>query len=720
MMAAGTVFREWRARCAAVLAMLLVACGGGGDDRSVQSASGIGPAGGTVTGPNGTQVVIPAGALATSTPIAITQSNTGAPPLPQGLVAFGTMYAFTPHGTSFAQPVTVTVPIDPASIPAGATPVLYKTNAQNQWEPVPGATLGVGSVSAQVTSFSFFLIGNQPPQITRQPSDVTVLQPNPATFTVTALGTPPFTYQWQRSDDGGATFTDVGGATSATYTTGATSATTDDGDRYRVLVGNLGGATTSQSARLTVTANVVPPTIDTQPQDVSVAVGGNATFTVVASGLSPQYQWERSNDGGATFADIAGATNASLTLTNVQSTDDNARFRARVFNLAGGVTSNAARLTVGATPPPPPAGAARIAAGGGFSLARNAAGTAVFSWGTDSGEALGNGSGGDRNVPGSIPLPGFVPQPAVAIATGSGARHGLMISDATAWAWGYNGFGQVGNGNTTSQPNLVPMTHDNGFVITGATAVAAGTLHSLVLRNDGRVFAVGSNAFGQLGDSTNTDRLRAVAVPNPTNVIAIAAGGQFSLALRGDGTVWAWGANANGQLGDGTQTDRNTPVLVPGLSGVTAIAAGSEHALALLATGAVVAWGLNSEGQLGDNTTVNRLSPVPVIGFARAFAIAAGGNNSAAVGEVFFVWGSNGNGQLGTGSTSPAFRAVAGQVSGLSGPVFGFAVGGNHMLALRPDGTVLGWGANDSGQIGNGATGGNVLTPVQVTGLNLN
>lgn len=702
-----------------LLSALLAGCSssdGGGN--AMQNPPGVGPAGGTVMGPNGAQVVIPAGALSANTSIAVAQSGTGAPPLPQGFTSFGQIFAFTPHGTSFASAVTVTIPFDPTLLPAGATPVLYKTNAQNQWEAVSGATFAGGMATAQVSSFSFFLIGNQPPQITRQPADVTVVEPNTATFSVVALGTPPFTYQWQRSDDAGATFADLPGATSDTFATGATSVAADDGDRYRVLVSNLEGTTTSTAARLTVTPNLAPPTIGTHPQDVNVAVGGDATFSVVASGTSPQYQWQRSNDAGASFADIAGATNASFTLSNVQSADDNARFRARVFNAAGSVTSNAARLTVGS--PPAPVGTARLAAGGGFSLTRNAAGTSLASWGSDSGEALGNGAGGDRNTPGPIPLPGLVPQPATAIATGSGARHGLMISDGVAWAWGYNGFGQLGNGNVNSQPNPVPMTHDNGFVITGAAAVSAGTLHSLVLRSDGMVFAVGANSFGQLGDGTNTDRARAIAVPGLANVTAIAAGGQFSLALRADGTVWAWGANSNGQLGDGTLTDRNTPTLVQGLAGVVAIAAGSEHALALLGSGGAVAWGSNSLGQLGDNTTTNRTTPVPVLGFSRAFSIAAGGNNSAAFGEVFFVWGSNSNGQLGAGSASPAFRAVAGQVPALPGPVTGFSLGGNHMLALLPDGTVWAWGANDSGQIGNGTTGGNVLAPVQVAGLNLN
>jgi alpha-tubulin suppressor-like RCC1 family protein len=699
------------------LLLLLAACGGSGGEAQ-QNVPMVGAAGGTVTGPHGAQVVIPPGALSTATPIAIAQSASGAPAVPAGFNAFGPMYAFTPHGTTFAAPVTVTVPFDPAQVPAGATPVLYKTNAQNQWEPIPGATIGAGTATAQVTSFSFFLLGNLPPVITQQPQDASVVEGQTASFSVTALGTPPFAYQWQRSDDGGATFADIAGATAASYSTPATTIAADHGDRYRVIVSNLEGATTSAAATLTVTANIVPPAITQQPQDVTVAVGGNATFTVVATGTNVQYQWQRSNDGGNTFTDIAGATNASFTLPNVQASDNDARFRARAFNAAGSVTSNAARLTVGSAPPPPPATGPRIAAGNGFSLARNAAGTALLSWGTDSGEALGNGSGGDRNVPGPIALP--VQQPASFITTGSGARHGLLIADRVLWGWGYNGFGQLGRGHTNSLPAPLPVEYANGFVVSDAAAAAAGTLHTLILRTDGRVFATGFNASGQLGDGTTTDRLRAVEVPGLANITAVAAGGQFSLALRSDGTVWAWGANNAGQLGDGTTTNRSSPVQVSGLAGVTAIAAGNEHALALLGNGAVVAWGANGEGQLGDGTTTNRSTPVPVLAFSRAFSIAAGGNTSIAMSEVPMVWGSNGNGQLGTGSLTPAFRSTAGPIPALPGGAYTFAVGANHVLALRADGSVWAWGGNDSGQIGNGSTGGNVLAPVQVPNVNLN
>jgi uncharacterized delta-60 repeat protein len=143
------------------LALALSACGGGGDGDQSNSAgtqppqSGIGAAGGTVNGPNGSKVEIPSGALAAVTQIAVDQTSANAPPLPAGLTPIGQMFAFTPHGTTFALPVTITMPFDAGAVPAGATPALFKTNAQNQWVQVAGADFGASSVSAEVSSFSF-------------------------------------------------------------------------------------------------------------------------------------------------------------------------------------------------------------------------------------------------------------------------------------------------------------------------------------------------------------------------------------------------------------------------------------------------------------------------------------------------------------------------------------------------------------------------------------
>lgn len=149
-----------------VLAMLVVCgCGGGSDPRPQQDAgtgSGIGPAGGQASEASGAQVTIPSGALSASTPIAVTRSSAGAPALPTNVVAFGSIFAFTPHGTSFVVPVTITVPFDPASVPAGTTPKLLKTDAtQTGWQEVPGATVQGSTMTGQVSGFSFAVVAGE-------------------------------------------------------------------------------------------------------------------------------------------------------------------------------------------------------------------------------------------------------------------------------------------------------------------------------------------------------------------------------------------------------------------------------------------------------------------------------------------------------------------------------------------------------------------------------
>jgi hypothetical protein len=121
-----------------------------------------------------------------------------------------------------------------------------------------------------------------------------------------------------------------------------------------------------------------------------------------------------------------------------------------------------------------------------------------------------------------------------------------------------------------------------------------------------------------LGDGTTTDRLTPVQVTGLSGMSAVSAGYWFNLALKNDGTVWAWGSNINGQLGDGTTTDRLSPAQVTGLAGITAISAGYYHSLALKSDGGIYGWGYNSYGELGDGTTAQRTSPVLVSGVVPA------------------------------------------------------------------------------------------------------
>lgn len=186
--------------------------------------------------------------------------------------------------------------------------------------------------------------GATAPVITTQPANQTVVVGSSATFSVAASGTSPFSYQWQKSTDGGTTWTNVG-TNAPTYTTPATVAG-DNGTLIRVIVTNSVGNVTSTPATLTVTNNAVGPTITGQPANQTVTVGQSATFSVKATGTAPlSYQWQRSTNGGATWSNVG--TNASSYTTAATTTADNGTvFRVIVSNSVGNVTSTSATLTV--------------------------------------------------------------------------------------------------------------------------------------------------------------------------------------------------------------------------------------------------------------------------------------------------------------------------------------------------------------------------------------
>ncbi|MFC0216296.1 fibronectin type III domain-containing protein [Paenibacillus chartarius] len=299
-------------------------------------------------------------------------------------------------------------------------------------------------------------------------------------------------------------------------------------------------------------------------------------------------------------------------------------------------------------------------------------------------------------------------------AAAGGRYHSIAVKDdGTVYAWGYNGYGQLGDGSTTTRHSPIKAAN-----LTGIVSVAAGENHSLALKSDGTVWAFGLNGDGQLGDGTNTTQKSPVAVSGLTNVKAIASGKNFSLALKNDGTVWAWGSNTYGELGNGQTSKSNVPVQVSVLTNVAAIAAGEQHGLALKNDGTVWAWGYNSNGELGNSSTINQVVPVQIKDFGSVKSIAAGADHSLAVktdGSVY-AWGYNGYGQLGLGHTSN--RTYPERIPTLSS-IQSVTAGSNQTIALGNDGILYSFGNNNYGQLGNG-TNHTYYLPQKVIGPNIN
>lgn len=386
-------------------------------------------------------------------------------------------------------------------------------------------------------------------------------------------------------------------------------------------------------------------------------------------------------------------------------------------------------------------GVVSISAGEGFSLALKSDGT-VWAWGTNYYNQLGDGTTDTRRSPVQIAgLSGIV-------AIDAGFYFGVALKrDGSVWAWGLNNYGQLGS-NYTPASASVPI---RSGTIANVIAIAAGDNHVLALKADGALAAWGRGYEGQLGDN-NITHSHGVAGPVtiPAGVyIAIAAGQNNSAALKLDGTLYTWGNNSYGQIGnEGSASAVGLPYAIPSpFNNVTAMSAG-QHAFAINSSGQFYSWGYNEYGQLGQSVAGNQTSPALIQSFSFANqltlpVLAPDGGRYLAAPAVTITSADSGvvlrytlDGTEPTGS-STAIASGASVVPGrgllkvksfksgypqsetkAAAYLIGdqIATGGNYALALRRDGTVWAWGANDNGQLGLGNTVSR-NSPVQVTAL---
>jgi len=469
----------------------------------------------------------------------------------------------------------------------------------------------------------------------------------------------------------------------------------------------------------------------TKPTDL-VSITHSTTDAIVNEYIA--VQWTGSTDGvsgidGYDYSFTKGATDKPdgvkdveqgvLAITSDALTGGGWYFHVRAIDNAGriGQTEHAGPFQITAS-------FSQVSAGGdsngymSHTLALKDDGS-LWAWGLNNNGQLGDGTTIDATRP--IQIGSDIDWSEV--SAGDGFSLGLKTS-GEVWAWGRNSDGQLGDGTTSSSlsPVQVIGVGGSGF-LTDAVQIAAGSRHALARRSDNTLAAWGANNKGQLGvgdyvDTATPDAVL-VAAGNLTSATDIDAGGDQSAAIRSPGSLWTWGYNFYGQLGDSSNSNRNKGVQESrNWTTWTGLAVGRSHTVARLSSGLVYAFGLNDKGQLGDGTNTDRNIATALSGTGYdATGVAAGNEHSVVLQSDWTIrsFGSGANGQLArssglTGDANKFVAAGGGMTTFLTADA-----GANHTVAIKDNKSVWVWGANESGQLGDGTLV-DKLTPLQIVG----
>jgi alpha-tubulin suppressor-like RCC1 family protein len=341
----------------------------------------------------------------------------------------------------------------------------------------------------------------------------------------------------------------------------------------------------------------------------------------------------------------------------------------------------------------------------------------AYCWGYNFFGQLGDGTQIDRLTP--VRVAGFLRFRGV--SAGTSHTCGITISNR-AYCWGAGYTGALGDGslaNTRLKPVAVAGSHH-------FRQVAAGNSHTCAVTLDDRAYCWGSNSFGPLGDGTEETRLKPVPVLGGLKFRQLDTGLGHTCGVTLTNSAWCWGNNSSGELGRGPPRDEShTPVRVAGGLHFRRIIAGFSHTCGETTDNRGYCWGNNSFGTIGDGTNNNqRLTPVPVLGGLQFDRVGAGGRDhtcGVTLGHRAYCWGANDQGQLGIGTNAglPIFvgspfsskpRAVTGGLLFLQVSAYF-----QHTCGVTTAYRVYCWGSNIEGQLGDG-THNNSLSPVKVAG----
>lgn len=425
------------------------------------------------------------------------------------------------------------------------------------------------------------------------------------------------------------------------------------------------------------------------PFHVEVAGTASASLTATVDGApasSAPYPWAQA---GATISKAYLVTNTGTSVLNAVRVTDSAGATAACpgGGLAPGATmtctapavmstTDVDHLATGTATANVAVPIARIATGTSHTCGTSVAGTA-WCWGANSDGQLGNGA----ILPSRVPA--YVATFDRFDAIDAGAAHTCALRDTDVYCWGDGAAGQLANGNADSTVP-VRVTPDAAF-----EAVAAGGATTCALVTGGTVRCWGLGDNGQLGNSATASSATPVQVTG-SGYASVSVGNTHACVLGSNHVASCFGANGSGQLGVGDVTSRSAPTPVAGGHEFAMLSAGTNFTCGLTTSGAAWCWGLGSNGQLGNGASSTSSSPVAVAGGRTYSTIAAGGTTACAITAAptagqLWCWGG--------GGTTPVRIGAASDWSSVS-------VGANHQCALASGGVAC-WGANASGQLGD-------------------
>lgn len=315
----------------------------------------------------------------------------------------------------------------------------------------------------------------------------------------------------------------------------------------------------------------------------------------------------------------------------------------------------------------------------------------------------------DRPVTGRLTVRVEDPSVVGGNVSAGGTQSCEVRRDGTAWCWGDNSYGQLGNGTRTSSAQPVQVGSANDWAtISTSGSTTCGT------RTDGRALCWGLNRWGQLGDGTRNSSSRPVEVAEPGPWRSVVTGWFYTCGVKLDGSAWCWGSNGVGQLGDGTRSLRVLPHRVAGPGPWNSVTVGGWHTCGVKQDGSAWCWGESRYGELAVAGAVVRSTPQQVGSATSWKQLDASWSSTCGLraNGTIWCWGKNDRGQLGDGSLRNQTQPV--RVPG-DQSYAQVSVGDTHTCGRTTEGAVWCWGYNGYGQLGNG-TEIDSRSPVAVSG----